>query len=69
MFTEKSHHHFKNRQDAHYASVKPATLANGEPGIWLRIGGTFAVLSKTEFAQLTERITTAITEAEQETTK
>ena len=61
---EKKHHHWKNRQDAYYAVVKPAILANGEPGVWLRIGGTFAVLSKDEFDALSERVTAAITETE-----
>ena len=66
VFVEKSHHHWKNRQDAYYTAIKPAILANGEPGVWLRIGGTFAVLSKTEFAAIADRITTAISEADQE---
>ena len=64
VFEEKKHHHWKNRQDAYYAVVKPAILANGEPGVWLRIGGTFAVLSKDEFDALSERVTAAITETE-----
>lgn len=64
VFEEKKHHHWKNRQDAYYAAVKPAILANGEPGVWLRIGGTFAVLSKDEFHALSERVTAAITETE-----
>ena len=64
VFEEKKHHHWKNRQDAYYAVVKPAILANGEPGVWLRIGGTFAVLSRDEFDALSERVTAAITETE-----
>lgn len=69
VFEEKKHHHWKNRQDAYYAVVKPAILANGEPGVWLRIGGTFAVLSKEEFAALSERVAEVITTVEQENTK
>lgn len=68
MFTEKSHRHFKNRQDAHYASVKPAILANGDIGAWLRIGGTFAVLSRDEFAAIADRVTEAFVAAEKDVT-
>ena len=69
MFLEKNHHHWKNRRDAHYASVRPATLANGEPGVSIRIGQVFAVLSGEEFAAITNRVTEAIAEAEMENTK
>ncbi|MGZ1492422.1 hypothetical protein [Brevibacterium sediminis] len=64
MFIEQDHHHWKNRRDAHYTSVKPAILANGDAGVWLRIGGTFAVLSKDEFAAIADRAKEAIDTAE-----
>jgi len=69
MFLEKNHHHWKNRRDAHYATVRPATLANGEPGASIRIGQVFAVLSAEEFEAIANRATEAIAEAETETAK
>ncbi len=69
MFIEQDHHHWKNKQDAHYAAVKPAILANGEPGVWVRIGGTFAVLSKDDYEALAGRIDNAINQAETENQK
>ena len=69
MFLEKTHHHWKNRRDAHFATVRPATLANGEPGASIRIGQVFAVLSAEEFEVIANRAAEAFAAAETENTK
>ena len=69
MFIEKEHHHWKNRRDAHYATVRPATLANGDTGISIRVGHVFAVLSAEEFEVIANRAAEAFAAAEMETTK
>ena len=63
MFIEQDHQHWRNRRDAHYSSVRPARLANGEPGVSIRIGALFAVLSKTEFADISGRVSEAFAES------
>ena len=69
VFEEKKHHHWKNRRDAHFATVRPATLANGKPGASIRIGQVFAVLSAEEFEAIASRAAEAFATAETETQK
>ena len=67
MFIEQDHNYLKNRQDAHYATARPALLVNGEPGVSIRIGKIFTVLSKAEFEALAGKAEKAIAKAETET--
>lgn len=69
MFIEQDHNYLKNRQDAHYATARPALLVNGEPGVSIRIGKIFTVLSKAEFEALAGKAEKAIAKAEMENTK
>ena len=69
MFIEQDHNYLKNRQDAHYATARPALLVNGEPGVSIRIGKIFTVLSKTEFEALVGKAMKAINVAEMENDK
>lgn len=67
MFIETDHHHWRNRKDAHLATAEPAVLTTGAPAVRLRIGKVFVVLSRDEFAAITDRVTEAFATAEQET--
>ena len=69
MFIEQDHNYLKNRQDAHYATVRPALLVNGEPGVSIRIGKIFTVLSRAEFEALAGKAEKAILKSETETQK
>ena len=69
MFIEQDHNYLKNRQDAHYATARPALLVNGEPGVSIRVGKIFTVFSKTEFEALAGKAEKAIAKAEMETEK
>lgn len=69
MFVEQDHNYLKNRQDAHYATARPALLVNGEPGVSIRVGKIFTVFSKAEFEALAEKAHKAIYRAETETQK
>lgn len=69
MFIEQDHNYLKNRHDAHYATVRPALLVNGEPGVSIRVGKIFTVFSKTEFEALAEKAHKAIYRAEMESEK
>lgn len=64
LFTEQGRQHLRNRDIARRASVRPAHLANGESGVWVRVNGTFVVLSVSELHTLTERIAEAIRTAD-----
>lgn len=64
MFVEQDHNYLKNRQDAHYATARPAQLVNGEPGVCIRVGKIFTVFSKAEFDAFTEKALKAIAKAE-----
>lgn len=68
MFIEQDHNYLKNRQDAHYATARPALLVNGEAGVSIRIGKIFTVLSKAEFEAFAAKARNAIGRAERETT-
>lgn len=67
MFIEQEHNYLKNRQEAHYASARPAILINGEPGVSIRVGKIFTVFSKAEFEKFAQKALRAIDKAEQET--
>lgn len=69
MFIEQDHNYLKNRHDAHYATVRPALLVNGEPGVSIRVGKIFTVFSKAEFEALVGKAMKAINVAEMETEK
>lgn len=64
MFIEQDHNYLKNRQEAHYATARPARLVNGEPGVSIRIGKIFTVFSKAEFEAFVEKASKAIDKAE-----
>lgn len=64
-FRERPEFHWKNRSEAHGSMVQPALLANGDPGIRMRIGPMFAVLSKSEATELMRRMFTAIDSADE----
>lgn len=67
MFLESDHHHWRNRRDAHFAVAEPALLADGRPGVHLRLGRALTVLSKDELAALFTRLADAVDVAEKET--
>ena len=67
LFQENPFHYERNRRHADRASFKPAITASGGPGVQVKIGSAFLVLTNTEAKRIIRRLEQAITNSEQET--
>ena len=64
LFQENPFHYERNRRHADRASFKPAITASGGPGVQVKIGGAFLVLTNTEAKRIIRRLGNATTLSE-----
>jgi hypothetical protein len=66
QFQENPFHYERNRRQAKQARFTPAITASGGPGVHVKLGAAFLVLTTAEARRVVRRIEQAIKEAGQE---